>query len=208
MVEEPLVVEIHRPPHVLGMFPAPVATPALVTVGVPQGDARLGGQELDRTGEVEALGLAHEVDGIALGLTPEAVVDALLGVDGEGRRLLAVERAEPHPLGALLLELRVLGDDPDDVGLVADTPHVVVHYAHGPNVPPASGRLSGHPWVRRRGPGRQPGRSGVERDERLGHGQSGDRHPERRAGHVVHAGRHQQVDRGRVPAVLTAHAHL
>ena len=127
------------------MLPATVSAPALVPVGVAQGYASLGGQELDRPGEVEAERLPHEVDRITLRLATEAVVDALLGVYGERRGLLTMERTESHPLGALLLELRVLRDDPDDVGRVADTPHVVVHDAHRSNVPPGYGRLSGEP---------------------------------------------------------------
>ena len=139
------MVEVHGPPDVLGMFLAAVATPALVAVRVPQSDPDLAGQKLDRPGEVQPLGFAGKVDGVALGLTAEAVVDALLGVHGERGGLLPVKRAESHPLGALLLELGVFGDEADDVSLVPHAPYVVVHDAHRPNVPPASRRLSGSP---------------------------------------------------------------
>ena len=139
------MVEVHGPPDVIGMFLAAVAAPALVAVRVPQSDPDLAGQKLDGPGEVQPLGFAGEVNGVAFGLTAEAVVDALFGVHRERGGLLPVERAEPHPLGTLLLELGVLGDEPDDVGRVPYAPYVVVHDAHQPNVPPASQRLSGNP---------------------------------------------------------------
>ena len=45
-------------------------------------------------------------------------------------------------------------------------------------------------------------------DDRLGGGQAGDRHPERRAAHVVEAGVVEEGDRLGVAAVLAAHAEL
>ena len=45
-------------------------------------------------------------------------------------------------------------------------------------------------------------------DDRLGGGEAGDRHAERRAAHVVEAGVVEQGDRLGVAAVLAAHAEL
>ena len=77
-----------------GLALAPLA---LVALGVAQGDAGPAGQRLDGADEVQLLLLAQERDGVARGLAPEAVVEALLGVDREARRLLGVERAQPAP---------------------------------------------------------------------------------------------------------------
>ncbi|HCV99786.1 MAG TPA: hypothetical protein DGK99_00100 [Acidimicrobiaceae bacterium] len=48
-------------------------------------------------------------------------------------------------MGAGLLELGVFGDDPDDVGLVANLPDVLVDDAHGRTVPPTG--LPGQPGL-------------------------------------------------------------
>ena len=57
-------------------------------------------QLLDRLGKRQALGLHDEAHGIALLVAAEAVEEALLVVDREGRRLLVVERAEAGVLRA------------------------------------------------------------------------------------------------------------
>src|SRR4051812_33592452 len=52
------------------------------------------------------------------------------------------------------------------------------------------------------------GRAVPRAQHSLGGGETGDRHPERRAGHVVEPGVVEEGDRLRVAAVLTAHAEL
>ena len=82
-----------------------LAVPAGVGV-LADGDPGLVGQAAHRIDEVEVLDGPDEADGVALGLAPEAVVEALLGVDAERRRLLAVERAQADPAAALLSSAR------------------------------------------------------------------------------------------------------
>ncbi len=137
------MVGIHRLLDDLGVLLTTVAAAPLILVGVSQRDAGLGRQELHRASEVQSLDFADEVDDVPRHLTPEAVVDALFGIDRERGRLLAVEWTQSHPLGAGLLELGVFGDDSDDVGLVADLPDVLVDDAHGRTVPPTG--LPGRP---------------------------------------------------------------
>src|SRR5690606_31100305 len=103
-------------------------------------------QLLDRTDEVEVLDLAHEGDGVALGVAPEAVVEAELGVHRERGRLLAVERAQPLVPPADPPQLEVLADEGDDVGGLPDPHHVLVDDPHGCRTVPADGR--GPPGVR------------------------------------------------------------
>ena len=78
---------------------APLVVPARLLVLV-QRDAGPVGQQAHGVDEVEVLHGAHEGDGVAGLLAAEAVVEALLGVDAERRRLLGVERAEPAPAPA------------------------------------------------------------------------------------------------------------
>ena len=98
---------------------------------LPDGDTGLVGQSAHRVDEVEVLDGPHETDGVALGLAPEAVVEALLGVDAERGRLLAVEGAQALPPSTHLLQRGVLPDQSDDVGLHPDPGHVLVGDAHG-----------------------------------------------------------------------------
>ena len=75
------------------------------------------GEPLDRADEVEALRLADERDDVAALPAAEAVVEVQVGVDGEARRPLLVERAPPHVAGArALAQRRAQADDIDDVG--------------------------------------------------------------------------------------------
>ena len=68
-------------------------------------------------------------------LAAEAVVEALLGVDAERRRLLGVERAQPAPAPAHLLQRGVLADQGHDVGGRPDLGDLLVRYAHARTVP-------------------------------------------------------------------------
>ena len=69
-----------------------------------QRDAGPVGQEAHGVDEVEVVHGAHEGDGVARRLAAEAVVEALLGVDAEGRRLLGVEGAQAAPAPPDLLQ--------------------------------------------------------------------------------------------------------
>ena len=80
--------------------------------GIPRAAREVG----DRLGELELLGLANERDRVALGSAAEAVVETLVGVDVERGGLLAVERAEPLPGVARLLQPGDGTDERDEVG--------------------------------------------------------------------------------------------
>src|SRR5256886_16180600 len=73
-------------------------------------------EPLNRSDEVDALGLLDERDRVAAALAAEAVVGAFLGTDGERRRPLVVERAEPGEARARSLQLRPAGNDLDNIG--------------------------------------------------------------------------------------------
>lgn len=94
---------------------------------VAQGDARLGGEPLDRLGEGEVVDLHHERDGVAALLAAEAVEESLARADLEGGRLLVVERAEPLEVApARVPQLEVLRNDGVDRDRVPDRLHIVV----------------------------------------------------------------------------------
>ena len=78
--------------------------------------ARLLGQLLHRLGEGQALGVHDEVEGAAVGFAAEAVIEALVFVDGEGRGLFLVERAQAQMLAALFDQLDVAADDVGEPG--------------------------------------------------------------------------------------------
>ena len=75
-----------------------------------QRQPHLAGQPFHRLAEVQPLGLADELDRVAVRAAAEAVIEALLLVDAERGRLLRVERAQAHELAALAHEL----DPPPD----------------------------------------------------------------------------------------------
>src|ERR1041385_1188920 len=89
-------------------------------------DADAPGHVLDRLGEGEALGQREELEDVAARAAAEAVEESLGAVDGERRRLLAVERAESLVALAGELERRDLADEVDDVGGLADAADDVV----------------------------------------------------------------------------------
>ena len=72
-------------------------------------------EPLDRTDEVELLGLLDEVDRVAALAAAEAMEGSALGHHRERRRLLLVERAEPLVARAHLAQPRPALDDRDDV---------------------------------------------------------------------------------------------
>jgi hypothetical protein len=100
-------------------------------VAVVQGDPGLGGQAFHCLDEVQLVDLAHEGDDVALGAAAEAVVEALLGVEGERRRLLGVERAQSGPAGADLAQRHLFAGDGLEVGLGSDPGHVLLRDRHG-----------------------------------------------------------------------------
>lgn len=94
---------------------------------VPQGDAGLGGQTLDRLGEREVVDLHHERDGVAALLAAEAVEETLARTDLEGRRLLVVEGAQALEVAtARVAQLEVLGHHGVDRDRVPYRLHVLV----------------------------------------------------------------------------------
>jgi hypothetical protein len=124
------VVPVHRLLHGVQQLLAPLAITAVGAVVVAQGDAGPAGQTLDCFHERQVLEVTHEADHVSAGTTAEAVVHAELGVDGERRALLGVERAEALPLTADLLEADVLARQPDEVGRGPHPRHVLVDDAH------------------------------------------------------------------------------
>ena len=88
------MIPLGRRLHGVHVQLAPLAGPAGIGVLV-DGDARLVGQPADGVDEVQVVDGPHEGDGVAFGLAPEAVVEALFGIDAERRRLLGVERESP-----------------------------------------------------------------------------------------------------------------
>ena len=96
------------------------ATPARVLLRrrllVLDPDVEAVGEPLDRTGEVELLGLADEGDQVSLGAAAEAVVELVGRVDREARRAFLVEGAAAGEAAAHLAELRPVRDHGDHVG--------------------------------------------------------------------------------------------
>ena len=68
-------------------------------------DAGPGGKLLERLGEREGVALHHEREDVPVLAAPEAVPRVARRGDDEGRRLLAVKRAQPLEGGARLLQL-------------------------------------------------------------------------------------------------------
>ncbi len=108
--QQPLVVPVDGLLHGVEQLGAPLVVAPHLLVLV-QRDAGPVGQEADGVDEVEVVHGPHEGDGVARLLAAEAVVEALLGVDAERRRLLGVEGAQPAPAPAHLLERGVLADE-------------------------------------------------------------------------------------------------
>ena len=73
---------------------------------------------LHRVGKPDLVVQLEELQHVAADAAAEAVEEALVAVDVERRRLLAVERAQPLVGGAGLLERDVVADHHDDVGVV------------------------------------------------------------------------------------------
>src|SRR5690606_14454889 len=71
------------------------------------------GQFLDSLREAQRLGVHGEGDDVAMRPTAEAVVEALIVIDGEGWRLFVVKRAKSLEFPALALQPDAL---PDDLG--------------------------------------------------------------------------------------------
>ncbi len=71
----------------------PCRGPGILVFGLEL-DPEAVGQRLHRGAEVQTLGLHHEVEGIAAGLTAEAVVVLLIRAHVEGATALVMERAQ------------------------------------------------------------------------------------------------------------------
>ena len=81
-------------------------------------DAEAGSETGDGFGKGHIVVLDEERNDVATRLTSEAMEDAAIGIDVEGGRFLFVERAEPLPASAGVLELHVAPDHADDVGSI------------------------------------------------------------------------------------------
>ncbi len=79
-------------------------------VGLGHGQARLARELLHRFRKGKALGLHDEGELVAMLAAGEAMIEALLVVDGEGRRLLLVEGRQPLPFAACPLQGHAAGD--------------------------------------------------------------------------------------------------
>src|SRR5438067_61955 len=101
-------------------------------------DSGVARQLLDRLAERLPLDLHDELDRVAARAAAEAMEHALVGIDAEAGRLLAVERAQPLEVSPRLLELDTTADDLRDVHAVAELLQLVVadHLIGGP-APPA-----------------------------------------------------------------------
>ena len=73
--------------------------------------AGVASEPLDRFREAQALGLHDEAENVAVLAGGEAVIEALLVVDREGRRLLLVEGRQPLPFAAGALQRHAARDD-------------------------------------------------------------------------------------------------
>lgn len=94
---------------------------------VPERDARLRGEPLDRLGEGEMVELHHEGDGVPALLAAEAVEETLARTDLEGGGLLVVEGAETLQIAAArAAQLEVFGHDGVDRDRVPYRLHVVI----------------------------------------------------------------------------------
>ena len=136
---------------------------------VPQLDADLAGQVLDRLGEPEPVDLLHEVDDVAALAATEAVVPAHLRADVEGGRALVVERAQAlHRSHARGLQGDVLPDDLVDVGALADGLHVLPSDAsrHAPSLGASTDMTRREPRDRRAAAGGPGGRASRRRRRR------------------------------------------
>ena len=110
------LVETRRHGEDLGQVGRFLAPPGLAgTLLARDIQAGIAGQLLDRVGERLPAIFHQEADGGAMSATAEAMVELLGGTDAERGRLLAVERAAGHVVGAGLLERDVAVDHLDDV---------------------------------------------------------------------------------------------
>ena len=80
-------------------------------VGLWQLQAGFAREPLHRFRESEALRLHDKGEDVAMLAAREAMIEALLVIDGEGGRLLLVERAQPLPLAPGALQRHAAGDD-------------------------------------------------------------------------------------------------
>src|SRR5690606_16343492 len=114
-------VELGRPAQELAQPVAPASSLGLARVfGLAlELDAVAFGQELDRLGEADALGLLDEIEQVAARLAAEAVVKLVRRVDRERGCALVVEGAGPGPAGTLPPQIGARADHFDDVGRLA-----------------------------------------------------------------------------------------
>src|SRR5712671_1510717 len=110
----------------LGQRGPPRAAARLLGILRLEVDARLAGELLGRLAEALAVELHDELDRVAGGAAAEAVEDPFVGHHVEAGRLLAVERAEPLPVAAGLLQRHPALHDRDHVHAVPKLLQLVV----------------------------------------------------------------------------------
>src|SRR6266545_6244842 len=92
---------------------------------VPERDSRRAGQSFHRLDEGQVLHLLQELEDVPPLAAAEAVVDLLRRAHGQRWRLLRVEWTQAdHRVPSGLSQLKVLGDDLDDVGSLSNRIHV------------------------------------------------------------------------------------
>src|SRR5215472_3488556 len=96
-----------------------------------QRDAQLLRHQPHGFGECDVLDFLHEAEDVAGNTATEAVIELARGVYRERWCLLAVEGAKPGiVLRSRLLQLNVVADDADDIGLLLDGVREVAGVGH------------------------------------------------------------------------------
>jgi len=99
--------------------------------GFRQRNAKLLRNQPDGFGESDVFDLLDEAEDVARDATTEAVIELARGVNGKRCSFLAVEGAEPGVvLRSGLLQLDVVADDADDVGLLFDRVREIAWVRH------------------------------------------------------------------------------
>jgi hypothetical protein len=93
-------------------------------------NARDLGHTLDRLGEVQPLHLHQKRISVPALAAPETLVKTLRRRHRERRCLLLMERAAPHPIGSLLLQLSIRLNYPHQIGPVAKIVNEVLFVEH------------------------------------------------------------------------------
>ena len=131
-----------REDRAVGRGSGPRALPAAeLNSALGSGDAELLGDGADGFGKGDVLDLLDKAEDVAGDSAAEAVEELARGVDGERRRLFAVEGAQAGVvLRAGFAQLDVVADDADDIGLLLDGVGEISGVSHTPSLPHCAGR--------------------------------------------------------------------